>query len=219
MDAVRTRPQPTKSTRVPSLQKSYYSDSGTGSYSGVEVPLLESPESHSLTPDILQGSRGSALEQSLAKSLSVAIPIPLFTSEQYRVKEFRKECPDSTQEQYHHMNGGHGTPSHRFPRPVYRVTSTASAQDPSGSPFLVIHGRSSQLASLPINLPPSRFTGKISGVYKCNLVPESILEMIYLYKSTTVCIDGYLETSYRLSWCFKHQRCEVQFCVKILFDV
>lgn len=142
IENVATRPQPTKSTRVPSLQKSYYSDSGTGSYSGVEVPLLESPEGNSLTPEVLHGSKASALEQSLAKSLSVAIPIPLFTSEQYHIKEYVKEGPDGgkTQDQYQHMNGSYGTPSHRFARPIYRVTSTASAQDPTGSPFLVIHG-------------------------------------------------------------------------------
>lgn len=120
-DRTKEAPHPIK----PCRQKSYYSDSGTGSYSGLDMPLLETPAGQDLTPQILQSSRVSVLHQSLAKSLSVAIPIPLFTSEQYRVTSSDAVGDSAGTSQKNEL--------HRLP-------SSASAQEHSSSPFLTVHG-------------------------------------------------------------------------------
>ncbi|XP_042238155.1 uncharacterized protein LOC121876805 [Homarus americanus] len=153
VEEVAARPQSSgKTAHLPSFQKSYYSDSGTGSYSGVEVPLIESPEEQSLTPEVPKKPKGSALEHSLAKSLSVAIPIPLFTSEQYRVGGSSKESPSRSQEQYHLLEGSDpNSILQSLSRPVHRVASSASAQDHTSSPFLVIHGSDVEVGFLRSN--------------------------------------------------------------------
>ncbi|XP_045614061.1 prostaglandin E2 receptor EP4 subtype [Procambarus clarkii] len=141
-----SRLHPTKTTRVPSLQRSYYSDSGTGSFSGVEVPLIESPGRHSLSPDIpLHGRKATTLQHSLAKSLSVVIPIPLFTSEQYRVAGGGgREAPGTSRDTNHGYdileNGDTKGVLQVISRPVHRVASSPTTQDHAASPFLAIQG-------------------------------------------------------------------------------
>ncbi|KAK8746537.1 hypothetical protein OTU49_017072 [Cherax quadricarinatus] len=138
---VATRPHTTKTTRVPSIQKSYYSDSGTGSYSGVEIPLIETPEGHFHTSEVPHGPKGTTLQHSLVKSLSVAIPIPLFTSEQYRVSECGREGPSCSQDAYNYHYSSLECPRgvlQALSRPVHRVASSPLAQDHLKSPFLTI---------------------------------------------------------------------------------
>ncbi|ROT73199.1 putative prostaglandin E2 receptor EP4 subtype [Penaeus vannamei] len=136
------RPPPPKT--ISAHKSSYYSDSGTGSYSGVdvplvagvEVPLVDGVEAQALSQDALlrPGSKGGSLHQTLSKSLSVVIPIPLFTSEQYRVAACgRGECGGG---HYCLVGGEHHLDC--FSRPVQRVSSSASACERSRSPFITV---------------------------------------------------------------------------------
>lgn len=141
-DAAPAAPQPPKT--ISAHKSSYYSDSGTGSYSGVdvplvagvEVPLVDGVEAQALSQDALlrPGSKGGSLHQTLSKSLSVVIPIPLFTSEQYRVAACgRGECGGG---HYCLVGGEHHLDC--FSRPVQRVSSSASACERSRSPFITV---------------------------------------------------------------------------------
>ncbi|XP_068235421.1 prostaglandin E2 receptor EP4 subtype-like [Palaemon carinicauda] len=126
-EEVSVRPETEKTTRAPSVHKSYYSDSGTGSYSGVETPLVDKVEEPSFSMGALHEAKGSVLQHSLVKSLSVAIPIPLFTSEQYRVAEFGKEGDGKSKDVYYLVDSSHNPIGQRISNPENTCQGLASA--------------------------------------------------------------------------------------------
>ncbi|XP_066972823.1 prostaglandin E2 receptor EP4 subtype-like isoform X1 [Macrobrachium rosenbergii] len=136
------RPEAEKTTRAPSVHKSYYSDSGTGSYSGVETPLVDKVEEPSFSMEALQEAKGSVLQHSLAKSLSVAIPIPLFTSEQYRVAELGREGDGTNRDVYYLVDASHNPIGQRISNPdnMCQNWSSASRGNNNEVSFITVTG-------------------------------------------------------------------------------